>query len=136
MGLSMDKEKIYLLIFTLYTNWDNLIIDLHTKYQHVSILIVNDGHFSHRKMIEKLLNFELRNNTSFVTYQHRNLTAERINRMDNDIIISTFKLPENINKPNIIVEHYPSSLDIQRIETLIDEVLDQRARDLITQTGQ
>lgn len=133
MDLPLDDAKINLLIFTLYVNWDNLIIDLHKKYQHISILVISDGHFSHGKMIERFLNFELRNNVTFDTYHHRNLTPERLNRMDSDLIISTFKLPEFIDKPCIIVEHYPSQVDILRIESLIDELLEQKYTGLKSQ---
>lgn len=120
LNLSLDEDKINLLIYTLFTHWENLLIDLHAQHQSASLLILSDGHFSHAKMIKKLLTLEFSDNITINTYQHRDLSVERLNAYDCDFIISTFKLPDSISKPSIIINHYPCISDIHRIQALIN----------------
>lgn len=127
MGLALDEDKINLLIYTLFTNWENLMIDLHAKYYDVSLLVISDGHYSHAKMIQKLLSFELRDYLTIETYQHRDLSVERLNGSDADIIISTFNLPDSIEKSSIMIDHYPSFSDLNRIKAAIQQVLEEKA---------
>lgn len=126
IGLNLDEDKVNLHIYTLFTNWENLLVDLHAKYYNVSLLVISDGHYSHAKMIEKLLKFELRDYLTIETYRHRELSVDRLNASDADIIISTFKLPDTIGKLTVIIDHYPSFSDLSRIKTTIQHVLEEK----------
>lgn len=127
MKLPMNDEKVYSLIFAIYTNWDSLIRDLHDKYQQLNVLVISDGHYSHGKMIENLLTFELPDNIEVTTYRNQNLTVDLLNESESDLIISTFKLPDEVQIPYIITKHYPSISDVQRIQTVVEEILDEKA---------
>lgn len=39
----------------LTTHWNNLFIDIHTKHQQLSVLILSEDHFSHAKAIQEVL---------------------------------------------------------------------------------
>ena len=127
----LDDDKIHLLLFTLVTTWDNLLVELQTKFQKVSLLIISDGHYSHSKMIQNFLSFELRNNVSIETYQNREISYEKLNSCDHDLVVSTFKLPEFDDKETIIIEHYPSFQDINRIEGVINKIIERKSAQLI-----
>lgn len=131
LNRDLNPDKIHLLVYSLFTAWENLLVGLHTKYQQVSILVLSDGHYSHAKMIQNLLSFELRNNVTINTYQNREITADLLDASDCDLIISTFKLPDFANKETIIIDHYPSLHDINRIEALINKIIKKNNRHLI-----
>ncbi|HBY89810.1 MAG TPA: hypothetical protein DEO37_05145 [Aerococcaceae bacterium] len=84
------------------------MVDLHGKYY--------DGHYSHARMIQKLLSFELRDYLAIETYQHRVLSVARLNSSETDIIISTFKL-------TVVIDHYLSFSDLSRIKASIQMVM-------------
>src|SRR5699024_3352480 len=48
----LHEDKIYLSLYTLITIWNNLLVELHDRYQKVSLLVISDSHFSHAKMIQ------------------------------------------------------------------------------------
>lgn len=50
-----------------------------------------------------------------------------LNESDSDLIISTFKLPDEVQIPYLITKHYPSISDVQRIQTMVEELLDEKA---------
>ncbi|MFL2131705.1 hypothetical protein [Ruoffia sp. FAM 20858] len=95
------------------------MVDLHGKYY--------DGHYSHARMIQMLLSFELRDYLAIETYQHRVLSVARLNSTEADIIISTFKLPDTIGKLTVVIDHYLSFSDLSRIKAAIQMVLEEKA---------
>ena len=84
------------------------MVDLHGKYY--------DGHYSHARMIQKLLSFELWDYLAIETYQHRELSVARFSSNEADIIISTFKL-------TVVIDHYLSFNDLSRIKASIQMVM-------------
>lgn len=119
----LDTDKINMLVYTLFTYWDNLLTDLYRKFQKVSLLILSDGHFSHAKMIENLLRFELRNNININIYEDQDLSAEKLKSCNADLFISTFSLDTLTDKQVIVINHFPSANDILTIQSAINEII-------------
>ena len=55
------------------------MVHLHGKYY--------DGHYSHARMIQKLLSFELRDYLVIETYQHRELSVARLNSSEMELLL-------------------------------------------------
>ena len=55
------------------------MVDLHGKYY--------DGHYSHARMIQKLLSFELWDYLAIETYQHRELSVARLNSSEAELLL-------------------------------------------------
>ena len=95
------------------------MVHLHGKYY--------DGHYSHARMIQKLLSFELWDYLAIETYQHRELSVARLNSSEADIIIIIFKLLDTIGKLTMVIDHYLSFSDLSRIKAAIQMVLEEKA---------
>lgn len=119
----LDEDKINMLIYTLFTYWDNLLTDLYRKHQNVSLLVLSDGHYSHAKMIQNLLSFELRSNITIDVYKGQELSLEKLNQSNYDLIVSTFSLAEISDKEVIIINHFPTFNDIIAIESCINKII-------------
>lgn len=126
----LHEDKIYLLLYTLITNWNNLLVELHERFQKVSLLVISDSHFSHAKMIQNLLSFELRQNVTIHTFHSPEISVEKLKSSDYDLILSTFKLPDLNDKATIIIEHYPRVHDIKRIEKLLNCIIEDKQQQL------
>lgn len=126
LRLDLHPDKINMLVYTLFTYWDNLLTDLYRRIQKVSLLILSDGHFSHAKMIKNLLTFELRNNINIDIYQDRELTADKLNHSDYDLFISTFSLDSLTDKEVIVINHFPTSNDILMIQNTINQIINHK----------
>ena len=123
LKLEDNEDKVNYLVYILFTNWENLLLDLYTKYQHTSVLILSDGHYSHANMLKNLLSFELSPNIRIDTYESHLLSQEILDELDYDLIISTFKLPPMTDTFNLVIKHYLSSKDIHRIETVLNRII-------------
>lgn len=94
------------------------MVDLHGKYY--------DGHYSHARMIQKLLSFELWDYLAIETYQP-GVECCALEFEWGGIIISTFKLLDTIGKLTVVIDHYLSFSDLSRIKAAIQMVLEEKA---------
>lgn len=127
-----DEDKVNYLIYTLFTSWENLLADLYTKYQRVSILVLSDGHYTHATTIKNLLTFELSNNVDIHIFKNRIISPDIIRETDHDLIVSTFKLPSLDNKGMVIIDHYLTDQDISRIEAMLTNIIQTKQLKLQT----
>ena len=94
------------------------MVDLHGKYY--------DGHYSHARMIQKLLSFELWDYLAIETYQP-GVECCALEFEWGGIIISTFKLLDTIGKLTVVIDYYLSFSDLSRIKAAIQMVLEEKA---------
>lgn len=118
----LDEDKINKLIYTLFTFWENLLPNLYKKHRQVSILILSDEHFSHAEMLRNSLLFELGEIAKIEVYKGQKISKEILEKMQHDLIISTFNLPELVNTETYIINHFPTYLDSVSIKKIIDKI--------------
>lgn len=126
LKVSADDNKIHFIIYTLMTHWNNLFIDIHTKHQQLSVLILSEAHFSHAKAIQEVLATKINFNVIFETYNQRELSIDTLQNIKHDIIVSTFTFPDEVDKPTIIIDQYPNNLDILRVLRLVEQMIDKK----------
>lgn len=123
LGLSDHEEKVQYMVYTLFTNWENLLSDLYTHYQRTKVLVLSDANFAHASLIKNLLSIELANNVVIDNYSGKTISIEALDSMDYDLIVSNFKLPELNNKESVVLGHYLTSQDIQRINNILQSII-------------
>lgn len=121
-----DEDKVNYLVYTLFTSWENLLLDLYRKYHDISVLILSDDHYSHAEMMKNLLRFELTQDIKVDTYNGRDLSLDKIKHSDFDLILTTFKLPPLPDKVCLVVDPYLTYYDINRIEIVIKDILETK----------
>lgn len=77
-------------------------------------------------MICNFLTAELPRNVTIQLYKDLTISFDSLNDIDCDVIVSTFKLPEFKDKETIIIEHYPGTQDLARIESVIDKIVEDK----------
>lgn len=131
LNLDLDPEKINHLLFTLVNTWKNLLTEIQLKFQKVSILVISDTHYSHAHMMQQLLISELPSNVNIKMYKNRYISCDRLNEYESDIIVSTFDIPSLNNKDIIMINHYPSKNDLNKIEVAINKLVEEKMRSAI-----
>ncbi|UUX34398.1 helix-turn-helix domain-containing protein [Fundicoccus culcitae] len=126
MGLNQAEDKINHLTYTILTYWENLITQLNEVYYSVKITIISDGHTSHAQMLAEFISSQVKISPKFNIYKEFIITTEILNKLDTDIIITNFTLPEGINKEVIMIEHFPTAQNMQQIEDSIRTIIDER----------
>lgn len=125
LGLPLDKDKLNRLICAIFTNWENLLIQLVNQVRDISIIIMSDQHISHANMIKSSLEFALGSYIHIDVYDQTHISEKILMELNYDIIISTFTLPPVENKEIVIIEHFPTPQDIVRIESVIMKIYSQ-----------
>lgn len=123
LGRPEDENNLNYLVYTLFTNWEDLLTNLYSKYQRPRVLVLSDGHFTHANTMKQFLDFELNKKITIDVYRNHILSIEILKNLDYDLIISTFQLPEFENKRTILVEHYLTQYDIRRIESILKDII-------------
>lgn len=125
MHLSTEKNFVQLLLYTVIIHWDNLLIDIYKKYEHLQLLVISDRHHSHSEMIQYILIEELNFNIQVDCYKDRYINSEIINNLNYDLIISTFPLPDEVNTPSVVIDTYPYKKDFDRIKSTMSTIKDK-----------
>lgn len=126
LGLDLEDKNINHSLYTLLTIWDNLFTQLNKIYYSLNVTIISDGHKSHGEFIADYINSQLTVNPEFTVYNNLTLTAEEVNKLDSDLIITNFKLPKGVVTPNIMVEHFPTKHNIRQIEDKVRTIFSAR----------
>lgn len=122
LSLKDHEEKLHYLVYTLFTNWENLLSDLYTHYRQPKILVLSDANYAHAALLKNLLLMKLPDNTIIENYQETELTTNNLEALDHDVIVSSFKLPKLKDKEVIVIGHYLTSNDIYRIKKRLRKI--------------
>lgn len=128
LNLEYNKDKSNYLLYILFTNWQNLLVELYEKYQKVSILVISDRHYSHAKTIKNRLSFELGHNINIDNYENRIMSPDILQESKYDFIITTFKLPSLNGKTILMVDDYLTDHDIFQVRVIVDKLIKEKQR--------
>lgn len=123
LALPLNEDRINYLLFTLVTGWTNLILDVKSQIDKVSILIISNRHKTHSEMIKNILDQELHRVSKMDVYTDVFINQDRLEELDYDLIISNFPLPKLSDKQTMIIEHFPVRDDIAEIERVIQSII-------------
>lgn len=120
--ISTNEKTVNYLLFTLITYLDDLISTYNQKHLKVSLVILSDLHFSHSKMIKNLLETELPQVVSIDIFEDKKISVEKLENTTYDIIISTFTLPKIKDKKVVVIQDFPTAIDLANIKRTINDV--------------
>lgn len=124
-----DDEKNQYLLYILFISWDNLLPALYAKRSTVRVIVISDRHHTHAVTIKNLLAESLSPCVKISAYQGNIFNYESLTRINDDLVVSTFRLPENYPKKNIVVGQYIRYRDIDLIQKAVTEIMEAKGLD-------
>ena len=113
----------------MFINWKHLLPALYRKRSTVRVIVISDRHHTHATTIKNLLAKSLSPYVQISSYQGNILNYERLARLNDDLVVSTFRLPENYPKKSIVVGQYIRYRDIDLIQKAVTEIMEAKGLD-------
>lgn len=129
LGHDEVDEKNQYLLYILFINWKHLLATLYSKRSTVRMIVISDRHHTHATTIKNLLAKSLSPYVQISSYQGNILNYERLARLNDDLVVSTFRLPENYPKKSIVVGQYIRYRDIDLIQKAVTEIMEAKGLD-------
>lgn len=130
LGLEANEEKVHYLVYILFTTWENLLAGFYTQYHQSKILVLSEASQAHARTIRNLLSIELASFVEIETINPPKLTAELLDSLEYDLIVSNFKLPYLQNHQPILIGDYLTQLDIDRINDRLQSIIQNKSMTL------
>lgn len=123
VGLPSTEKDVNFSVYVLFTEWNNLILELHKQSDKVKVLIVSNRNLAHSYMLKNYL--ESKFNTQLVTevYNDTIVSKSILEQLDHDFILANFPIPQLRNKESIYIENFPNQNEISQIQKKIDYFL-------------
>lgn len=123
LGFPRSENKINYLVYILFTEWENLILELHQQSDKVKVLIVSNRNRAHSYMLKNYLESAFNTQLIAEIYDDTLITTSILEKLTHDFIIANFPIPELRNKESIYIENLPNQNELFQIQNKIKSIL-------------
>lgn len=128
MGHNENSIMINHLVYTLFTHWKHLSVELEKKRQKTYVLVISDYDARHVNMLVDTLNYLTNDQVIVEALTELKIDLEAIEASKYDIIVSNFYLENNQNLPHVYIKGIPTEDDLEALNHLIVQISRQRAQ--------
>lgn len=120
--LELNQKTMNYLLYTLFTEWENLLIELRKKIYKIRILILSNRTPSHSQMIKNFLEAEYNDYIVCHVYNDTLISKKILEKLDYDFVVANFPVPNIKNKETFYIENFPSSSDLRNLNEKMNKI--------------
>lgn len=125
IGLTSTDVNINFFMYILFTEWKNLILELHKQSDKVTVLIISNRTLAHSYMLKDFLDSKFHTQLITEVYDDTFITKSILEKLDHDLILANFPIPELRNKESIYIENFPTQNEISQMQKKINTLLSE-----------
>lgn len=126
LGKDTSEEGIAFFIYNVFATWKNLVPQLRQKIEKIRSIVISDRHRAHAEMIKDFIQYEFSEQVTVDFFIDLELNPEVLERLDYDLIVTTFTIDDLKNRRNVYIPNVPKYTDYQNIQHHIDEIIAER----------
>ena len=126
MNAPSSDDVLRHLIFTFYSVWENLMIDIQRLKPNVNILVVSQYDAYHAKLIGDTLKAHFGNRVNIQVYSSNSLKVSHLLEMDYDFIVNNFLIEGLDERPMVLINDYPTAEDFTRIDRCYNQCVEEK----------
>lgn len=123
ISLPNSEEGLNYLFYITYSYWKGLTLSLRKKHKKIKVLILSNRHTSHSYMLKDFIDYEFSDHLDTQIYDDLYLSNTILEKLDFDLIVANFSLPELQTKRCICIENIPTFQDISKIQAEINRIV-------------
>lgn len=121
-GLKKNERLINYMIYVLFVEWENLLIELQKNKHKIQVLVISNRTSAHSWMLKDFLDTEFNGYIITQVYDDTIVSLEILENLDFDLIVTNFPLPDLHTKKILYIENFPTKNDVQEIQRIINQV--------------
>lgn len=121
-GLNTNQRAVNYMIYTLFVEWENLFVELRQNFHKIKILIISNRTSAHSWMLKNFLDAEFKDYTISQIYNDTIISIDILKKLDYDLIIANFPIPELETKEIIYIENFPTRNELKEVYDTINRI--------------
>lgn len=122
----LTEDGIHFYVYTVFSRWKNIVPELRRKLDKIKVLVISDRYTAHAEMIKDFIDYEFNEQIEAVFFDGIDFTPKVLEKLEYDLIISSFTLESVENIRNVYISNVPKYSDYVKIQKHIDEIILER----------
>lgn len=119
----ITEDGIYFYMYTVFTWWKNLVVELRRKLDAINVLVISDRHHTHAAMLKDFIEYEFSEQLKVDYYEGVTFEPKDLVHSDYELVVSSFPLYDLEHIRHVYIPNVPKFKDYLEIKAQLDAIV-------------
>lgn len=122
----ITEDGIYFYMYTVFTWWKNLVVELRRKLDKINVLVISDRHKTHASILKDFIEYEFSEQLIVNYYDGVTFNPTDLLQSEYELVVSSFPIQNLEPIRHVYISNVPKFKDYLKIKDQIDAIVLER----------